>query len=71
MNYADFNPLDYIAFTGAPFLKTAPNFDFYFFGGYFLVCAIIIAQIAEQRFLLSREAAPVFADAAPVSITLL
>ena len=52
--------------TGTPFFKTAPNFDFYFFGGYFLVCAIIIAQIAEQRFLLSRKAAPVFSDAAPI-----
>ncbi|MBQ6067249.1 MAG: hypothetical protein IJK89_10570, partial [Clostridia bacterium] len=57
--FGDSTPLDFIGFTGTPFLKMAPNFDFYFFGGYFLVCAIIIAQIAKQRFLLSREAAPV------------
>ena len=66
VNFAVCKPLDFIGFTGTPFFKTAPNFDFYFFGGYFLACATIIAQIAEQRFLLPREAAPVFSDAAPI-----
>lgn len=60
VKFAVYKPLDFIAFTGTPFLKKAPNFDFYFSGGYFLACATIIAQIAVQRFLLSREAAPVF-----------
>ena len=37
-NYADLKPLDFIGFAGPPFLKKAPTIDFYFFGGYILVC---------------------------------
>jgi hypothetical protein len=40
VNFAVYKPLDFIGFTGTPFFKTAPNFDFYFFGGYFLVCGV-------------------------------
>ena len=50
MNFAVYKPLDIIGFTGTPFFKTVPNFDFYFFGVYFPVSANIIAQIAVQRF---------------------
>ena len=53
MNYAVLESLDFIGFTETPFLKTAPTIDFYFFGGYILVCGISAPQIAEFQFFVS------------------
>ena len=53
LNFAVLKPLGFIGFTGTPFRKIAPTIDFYFLGGYILVCVISARQIAKLRLNIS------------------
>ena len=53
LNFTDLKPLGSIGFTGTPFRKIAPTIDFYFLGGYILVCVISARQIAKLRLNIS------------------
>ena len=53
LNFAVLKPLGFIGFTRTPFRKIAPTIDFYFLGGYILVCVISARQIAKLRLNIS------------------